>query len=409
MNALGQPGFRPFLFANTLSFLGSWIERLSLSWLAWELSGSAFWTGLVAAAFFLPSALLGPIVGAIAERWDMRRAAIWTNGMMTAFSFALFIIVMWLRPPVAVLAVMALVIGVVVAVNNPVRLVIVSQLVDKAAFSSAVRWNATAYNVTRVLGPAIAGVLIATIGARWSLLANPFSYLPLLAALAFIPFRPREARAASVGSQMGAIKDGMRYILRDGAILWCMGLTAINALAVRSILEIMPVVVGELLKGDVILLGVLGSASGAGSLLGATFSSMLRISDRNSARLAAVFTVPGGLTLALLGAGWLPDFTIFLVAAAAFCATICAINCQALVFTLAPSDYHARTMTWWTTLSLGASSLGGVIISAAVEFVPMDLIVIVSGLVGAIGAVIIYQRTPVQRIDAPGSAKQPAP
>lgn len=379
MNALTSPAFRQYLAANTLSFLGNWIERLSLGWLAWEMSHSTLWTGIVAVGHILPSAFLGPICGALTEGWELRRAAILINGVLATLSTALFCVVHLLHPPVQALALIAILIGVVTALFQPVRLVMISQLVPAEKLSSAARLSATAFNLSRVLGPALAGILIAMVGTEWSLAVNPGTYLPLIYVLTILELPSRPRHDAPSEPLWKSIREGVRYLARDRMIGWSMVLTASNALLARSILETMPVIVGKLLHGDSTLLATVTAVSGGGAILASFIASAIVPSHHNAGRISGVAALGAGLGTVLLG--FAPSGTMMLIAimATSLCTTLSSINSQALVYEVAQPDFRARTLTWWSTFSLGAAAGGGVLLSIVAQSVPLAAVVIAAG------------------------------
>lgn len=383
MNALALPVFRNYLAVNTLSFLGNWVERLSLSWLAWQTSHSAVWTGLISVGHIIPSAFLGPICGALTEGWELRRAATVINAVLAALSTSLFAVVILFHPPVPALALIAIMIGVVTALFQPVRLVMISRLVPADTLSSAARLSATAFNLSRVLGPALAGFLIATVGTDWSLAVNPGTYLPLIYVLQTMKLLPRPRPEGKQEPLWASIREGMAYLGRDRTIGWCMVLTACNALLARSMLETMPVIVGKLLHGDSTLLATVTAVSGGGAILASFIASAIVPSHYNAGRIAGIAALAAGLGAALLGSA--PEGTLMLVAIAAtsLFTTLSSINSQALVYGVAQPAYRARTLTWWSTFSLGSAAGGGVLLSIAAQSVPLGAVLVGGGVVAA--------------------------
>ncbi|TAJ74186.1 MAG: MFS transporter [Sphingobium sp.] len=394
MHALRVPIFRYYLAANTFSYIGNWVERLSLSWIAWQMSGSALWTGLVAVGHLIPAAFLGPIFGALTERWEMRRAAIWLNSLLALMSASLFVVVITLHPPVQFLAAAALMIGVPTALNQPVRLVLVSQMIPAAALSSATRLAATSYNLSRVLGPAVAGLLIARFNADWSLAANPLSYLPLLAVFVAVRLQPHAPNGQAPRSLLASILDGIRYIRRDHLIAWCMLVTATNALLARGVLEIIPVIVGKLLKGDSALLATVTSVSGAGAIIASVLASSVIPNQANAKKITSLAALAGGVAIIAAGAAPTTMLTALAIGLISFSATLSSINSQSLVYVFADSAYRARTLTWWSTFSLGASAGGGVLLSSLAELVPFSWVLTATGAIALFAASALFATRP---------------
>jgi len=394
MNALRFPAFAKFLAANTFSYLGNWIERLAMSWIAWESSHSAFWTGIVAVGHIIPAAVLGPVFGALAERWELRRAAIAINIVLACFSTALFLMVIAVHPPVQLLAAASLLIGIASSLNHPVRLVIISQLVPAVALSSAARLNATSYNLSRVLGPALAGVLIAAFGAEWSLAANPLTFVPLILVFYTITLIPRERESDTQEPLLQSILEGMRYVRRDRIIRWCLIIAATSALFTRGVLEIIPVIVGQLLVGDSVLLAAITSACGGGAIVASVITSVIIPSHANAKKVTSLAAMGGALAILLVGLVPTMPSALIALTVASFCATLSAINSQTLVYGFAESAYRARTLTWWSTFSLGASAGGGVVMSLLAEFVALENLLIGAGALAFCSGAALYARRP---------------
>ncbi|GKY89944.1 MFS transporter [Sinisalibacter aestuarii] len=382
MSAIRHAGFAKYMAANVVSYSGLWIERVALGWYAWETTQSTFWTGFVAVAYVAPSGILGPFLGVLAENWPMRRAAILVNIALALISTLLFVTVRFFEPGIVVIAAISLLIGTASAAMHPVRLVMVSQIVPPGLLSGAVRLNAAAFNVTRIAGPALAGVLIAAIGTENSLAVNPITFLPIIFVLAHIPLAERPRSALRAGTPRQGLVDGLRYVVQDGLIRWCILATSINAIFVRSVIEIMPAITGGALDGDSHQLAILTSTAGIGALAASLAMNLPILASRDVFRTTMVALAVGTLSVTIAGLFPVPLVMTGALAAAAASATIVAIGTQATLHVSVAEDYRARTLTWWTTTSFGAIALSGFALGALGDLVPMSAVVAGAGLAG---------------------------
>ncbi|MFC4671382.1 MFS transporter [Seohaeicola nanhaiensis] len=366
-----------------ISYVGTWTERVALGWLAWTLTQSTFWTGFVSMSVLLPSAFLGPIVAVYAEGWDSRRAMMLTNGAFMVTSLLLFALVAGGFITLPLLAVLALAIGVIGAAMHPVRLTLIPSVSPRHYLPRAVALSAMAFNASRVVGPAVAGLLITTVGLNWTFLVNALSYLPYIALLALIPMKPRPARG--VKSSLGqGLAEGLRYALAHPLIRWSLLLAATNSLLVRSIVENMPAVVGGLLDGNARDLTWMTSAAGLGSVTAAITLGWLKRDTRQlQTMLRLVPLVSAALCLAL-SAG-LPFAGLVAIAVGlGFVATFVGIGSQIIIQMEVADTHRARVLTWWSSASFAAVSLGGLATGAVGDLAGMGFAIFLLGLLGAV-------------------------
>jgi len=192
-----------------------------------------------------------------------------------------------------------------------------------------------------------------------------------------------------------SIRAGMGYLGRDRIIGWCMMLTASNALLARSVLETMPVIVGKLLHGDSTLLATVTAVSGGGAITASFIASAIVPSHHNAGRIAGTAALGAGLAATLLGFAPWGAAMLIAIAATSLCTTLSSINSQALLYDVALPAFRARTLTWWSTFSLGAAAGGGVLLSIAARNVPLGAVLIVAGTVAAClaGALLVTRPT----------------
>ncbi len=194
-SALSNRNFLIYLAGNTISLHGLWVYRLALGWLAWQLTESEFWVGVVAFTQYFPLLLFGPVFGVLADRFDRRAASLFINTMSAMIMLLLAMLTAFDKVDIYVLCLLSLMQGVADSALTPIRLALIPNLVPRLQLQSAVAINSISFNVSRFIGPAIAGVLIALYGVTSAFAFNALSYIAVLVALLMVKLVPAEQRA----------------------------------------------------------------------------------------------------------------------------------------------------------------------------------------------------------------------
>lgn len=378
-SALSNRNYLLYLAGSTISLHGLWVYRVALGWHAWQLTESEFWVGVVAFTQFFPIVVLGPLFGVLADRVDRRIASITVNAISTLIMAFLAALTALGMVDVYVLAVISLLQGVVEGAHTPVRLALVPNLVQRPQLQSAMATNSVAFNLSRFLGPVIAGVLIALYGAASAFAFNALSYLPILVALFFIetiPSKPAEAMRSHLWSEL---KDGMRYALADTSIRQLMGLIAMASLFGRGPLELLPAFAESVFDRGSTGLAALTSAAGGGAVLAGLLISRPIVRPR--VRVIAIGTAIVGLLILLLGLT--QDFRsgIALVAALGFMLTFCGVSAHVMLQTLIDDELRGRVSSLWGMVAFGGTAFGGLLIGAAAQRFGLSTSTVVVGAV----------------------------
>lgn len=370
-NALTLPAFRYYLAGTAVTYIGTWMERIALGWLAWELTASTFWTGLVTIAGLAPSGLIAPIAAAYAERWNMRRATIVLNLVLAALSMVIYILVVTGAARIEAIAMLSVCLGIVAACYLPVRLVLVTIVVPRTHLSSAVSNTAIAFNISRILGPMLAGVLIVNVGVGPTILLNALSYLPMIAVVALIPTRERKA-AADPGSVLARMLDGARRALSSRLIMTCLAVSAVNGVIVRAIVENLPMIVGGLIDGTSTQLSAVAAIAGVGSILGAWLTGLQRGNAATIVHICLISLPCASLLLVLVAFQPLFPVLAACVLLLGVNATMTGIGTQTVIQLAVEDGFRARIVTWWSATNFAALSLGGMALSAIGEVIPLE-------------------------------------
>jgi len=268
--ALAHRNYRLFFYGQSVSLVGTWITRVAISWLVYRLTGSKLLLGIVSFAGQIPTLLLAPLAGVVVDRHNRRRILIWTQAGSLAQSVLLAVLTLLDLITVPQLVVLQLVQGVINAFDTPARQALVVEMVtERSDVPNAIALNSSMVNGSRVIGPAVGGVIIAAVGEGWCFAIDAVSYVGVLISLAMMRLEPRPHPPGM--PLLHDLRSGFRYVrdsvpIRSGLIL-----LAVVSTAGVPYTVLMPAVVAETLGGGPDLLGWLMGASGAGALAGALY------------------------------------------------------------------------------------------------------------------------------------------
>lgn len=269
MRALGQRNYGFYAGGNAISLVGTWMQKIAVGWLAWDLTHSGTWLGIIVFVDLAPAVLVGPIGGAVADRVDRMRIIGVSQTLAMVVSFAMWgateagWMTIWL------LAGLVLVNGVVLSFNQPARLAIVSSLVPRDDVQTAVALNAIIFNLARFVGPAVAGVVIAWHGVGTAFLVNSLTYVAFLLALTQLRIK-REAPEPRTGpsSLLGDILAAAGYVARHPGIGPILLLQTFLSFGLRAVMELMPGFADRVFDRGVDGLAWLTSTIGVGAVIG---------------------------------------------------------------------------------------------------------------------------------------------
>lgn len=394
--------FVMYLIGQTISTQGFWVEKIAMSWLAWSVTGSAFWTGLIAALHFAPAVLLGPVFGVMADRVDLRRTAMAINLMMAGTSFFLMALSFNGTVNLAWMVLIATCNGILGSAMTPVRMALVPVIVPRAFMSRAVTYTSMNFNLARLVGPAIGGVVIATFGVGTAFLINALSYLPFVFILTRVKILTEQAPDARSRRILAALVDGGRYAIGHQVIRSVLVLSCVIAIVGRGLLELLPVFAEATYDSGATGLGTLASASGFGAVISAFILSRFGSDARNFQRMAVIGAFLSGL--ALLGLSYCPWFelAVVLVAIAGFGLTAVGVGSQTALQLIVDGKLRGRVMSFWSATSFGGVAAGGALLGAISQATNIQLTAGGAGmaimLVSAIALVRFVKTAPREQI-----------
>ena len=388
--ALRHRNFRLFFGGQTISLIGTWMTRIATAWLVYKLTHSALLLGTVSFAGQIPTFLVAPFAGVWIDRWDRRKVLVWTQSLAMVQSFALagltfsgLITIDW----ILFLSVMQ---GIINAFDMPGRQSFMVQMVeDRADLGNAIAINSSMVNVARLIGPSLAGMLIAVTSEAWCFLIDGVSYIAVIASLLMMHVHaPAILRKAT--STFHEMKEGWSYVAGFLPIRTILLLFAVVSLMGMPFVVLMPVFAATVLHGGAHTLGFLMGAMGVGALISA-LSLAARRNVRGLIRMipaaAAVFGL-GLIGFGLSSTFWLSMGTV-LVAGAGMMQGMAASN--TIIQTLTSEDKRGRVMSYYTMAFMGMAPFGSLLAGTLAHAIPPTPLWIVSGpvLAGAQWTVII--------------------
>lgn len=358
---------------NFAAVIGLWIQRVSIGWATWQLTGSTAWLGLVAFAELIPVVVIGPIAGAASDRFDrlkllkIAQVLVCLTAIVETILFALDLATIW-----AVMA-LVLVLGCLSALSQPLRMAIIPALVPRADLAVAVALGAITFNLARFIGPAIAGVLIAGGGIEWGFGAFALSYLFFALTLSRIRLVD-DFRHASPAPEpiLTAIAEGVRYVGQHRGILPMMILMAGIGLAGRPVVELLPGFADAVYGAGAGGLATFASLIGGGAITGGIWlSSRPSTSGLTNIVLAAV--IGTALSIGMFCATRSFYVALPSLAVLGFCLVAVSVSAQTLIQLATPDAIRGRVLSLFGIVIRGMPALGALAMGLLAEWLGLRL------------------------------------
>jgi MFS family permease len=387
-SALSVPAFRTYFIATVISNTGSWMQIVGQGWLVLQLTDSPFYLGLVGLVRAVPTILLSMIGGVLADRFDRQRILLITQSVIMAASLALAILTLAGVITVWQILLITFLSSIFFAVDNPTRQALVPDLVGRERVTSAIGLNAAAWNAAAVIGPSIAGIMIAVISIGGAFLINAASFIPVLIAVFMMP--PLEKRVQQGRSMMRQLLDGMAYIRSSRAVWGILVLIAIPSVTARPYVQMMPVFARDVLGLGSSGYGVLMAASGAGALVGALMTASLGGAARRGMLL---LTVTAALGVSLAAFSWSHWFwpSLALVVAVGGTSTLMMSLANSLLQGVVSPEVRGRVMSVYTLIAGGLMPLGSMLLGGVGTVIGVPLAVGIGGAVTLVTAIVCFR------------------
>jgi MFS family permease len=390
--ALRHRNFRLYFTGQSISLIGTWITRIATSWLVYRLTGSAMLLGLVSFAGQIPTFLLAPFAGVVVERMDRRRLLVWTQ--VLAGIQSLMLAALTLGKVITIHEILALSVfqGLINAFDMPGRQSFLVQMVspagvkpDKGDLGNAIALNSSIVNLARLVGPAIAGFIIAAVGEGWCFLIDGTSYIAVVASLLMMRLT-RNTAERPTASMLGQLKEGWSYVTNFKPIRTILSLFALISLMGMPFMVLMPVFAAQVLHGGPHTLGFLTGACGIGALVSA-ISLAMRKSVRGLTTMIQIsaFCFGGGLILFGLSQHLALSLVVLLFTGFGMMQGLAASN--TVIQTLVPEDKRGRVMSYYTMAFVGMAPFGSLLAGALAHRYGAPHTVMITGSVCVLGGV----------------------
>jgi MFS family permease len=364
LRSLHVRNYRLFLAGHAVSVIGTWMQRVAQDWLVLQLTDSAVAIGVATALQFLPMLLFGLWGGVVVDRMDRRRLIMWTQAVSALLAAILAVIVLAGVVELWMVFGLALALGSVTVLDNPARQAFVAELVGPGDYVNGQALASTVHNVGRLVGPAVAGGLIAAAGPGLAFAVNAVSFLPVLWGLHLVDTeRLRRPSERPVRSR-GQIREGLRYVYSHPELRACMVLVTVIALFGQNFRVVLPVLARDTFGSGAAAYGWLTSALGLGAVLGALMAaSRTRVTSLSLLAAAVAFgllNIAGAMSPVL----WV---ALFAMVAVGFSNIIFNTFARTLLQLGTDPTMHGRVMALHGFVFLGTTPIGGPVLGWVCE------------------------------------------
>ncbi|OGP94924.1 MAG: MFS transporter [Deltaproteobacteria bacterium RBG_16_54_18] len=398
LRALQYRNYRLFFSGQFISLTGTWMQTVAQAWLVYRLTGSAILLGFVGFAGQFPVFLFATLGGAFADRHNRHRILIitQTSSMLLAFCLAALTITDYVQ--VWHVFILASLLGLVNAFDVPTRQAFVVDMVGRNDLINAIALNSSMFNGARIIGPTIAGVLVATVGEGWCFFANAVSYIAVIIGLLLMKIT-RQERVSLPGSTLASIIEGLGYAARTGPVRALLLLLGLVSLLGMPYVVLMPIFADQILHGGAQGLGVLMGAAGVGALIGA-LSLAARQGVRGLGRVIAFAAGGFGASLILFSLSRSFWLSAALLVPVGFCMMVQMAASNTMVQSMVPDKLRGRVMAVHSMMFMGMAPFGALLAGALAHHLSAPITVTLGGAVCIVGAAVFWSRWPLLRHEA---------
>ncbi len=390
LRALSHRDYRLFWFGQLLSRIGTWMQSVGQAWLVLELTGSPFRLGLISTLQFAPVLAFSFLAGVISDRMAKRRLIVATQIAMMLQAFVLAALVWSGHIAYWHVAVLAAVYGVANALDMPARQSYVIELVGKDDLMNAIALNSAVFNSARIVGPAVAGILIGAYGVGTAFFINAVSFIAVLVALAAmrIDGAPRPGARATVREE---VMEGVRYAVRTPIIMLVLGLLLFVSLFVLNFNVVVPLLARDVLQQGAHGYGLLMSALGVGAVLGAVgvASAGLRRPSMPLVLVAAIVASVGVLSLSLVRSVALAAAVLMVTGLAQILFTS---SVNSMIQVAVPDGMRGRMMSLYVFVFVGVNPFGAFLVGSVAESFGIATACFAGGSLGLIAVLLLSWR-----------------
>jgi MFS family permease len=395
LRALRARNYRLFVSGQFVSLIGTWMQTVAQSWLVYRLTGSAAMLGLIGFAGQIPVFVLAPLGGVIADRLNRHRILVLTQTTMMVLALTLAILTLMGTVKVWQIFVLASLLGIANAFDIPARQAFIVQMVGSEDLVNAIALNSSMVNGARMVGPAVAGIVVAEVGEGWCFLLNGLSYIAVITALLRMEIT-RTANSSATVSAWDSVVEGFSFAWQTTpvrALLLLLGLVSLMGMP-YSVL--MPIFADRVLGGGPHAYGLLMSCAGVGALLGAA-SLTSRKSVRGLGRWVAASATGFGVALIVFSFSRVLWLSAVVLVPAGFCMMVEMAASNTLIQSMVPDRLRGRVMAVYSMMFMGMAPLGALMAGALAQPLGAPTTVAIGGMACIVGGLTFGLRLPVLR------------
>lgn len=386
-SSLRSKNYRLYFYGQGLSLIGTWIQNIALSWLVYRLTGSVFLLGLIGFTTQIPTFILTPFTGVIIDRQDCLKIMRGAQVLFMIHAFVMAFLVLSGLIEVWHIIVLSIIFGVINAFDAPSRQSLVIDLIDDPAnLSNAIALNSAIFNGARLVGPAIAGMVIAVVGEGICFLINALSFVFVIIALYNIKVSKR-INVLSEDDFKKSFMEGLNYTFGNKNIRNLILLLGTMSLSVFPAIVLLPAYAKGILGGDAGTLGFLMSALGAGALAGALYMAS-RKSTKGLDKIISFGSVILAVMIALTGFTGYFYLSLFSLTVAGLTMILTLSSINTLIQTSTDERMRGRVMSFYAMALMGTQPIGNLILGAVASGIGVSFTMLLGGAVTLIGGII---------------------
>jgi len=396
LRALESRNYRLFFAGQAISLVGTWMTQIATVWLVYDLTNSALWLGVVGFSSQIPSFLISPFGGILVDRWNRHRILITTQILAMIQSLTLAALALTGVMQIWHIILLSLFQGLITAVDSPARQAFVPEIIErKEDLGNAIALNSSVFNGARLVGPAIAGLLIASVGAGVCFLIDGLSYIAVIAGLLAMKLKPRKIATHTTNVWQRLI-EGFSYAFGFPPIRAILLLLALFSFMGMPYTILIPIFAKNILQGSAETLGFLMTAVGVGALVGGVYLSS-RFTVIGLGKIIAIAPAIFGTALVIFSQSrilWLSLFMMFLVG---FGGILQIASSNTILQTIVEDDKRGRLMSLYTMSFLGILPFGNLASGALADKIGAPDTLMIGGFCCILGSLVFSKQLPKLR------------
>jgi MFS family permease len=397
VRALKHRNFRLFFTGQLISLIGTWMQTVAESWLVYRLTGSALLLGKTAFASQIPVFVLSPLGGIVADRFNRHRIIIATQSCAMALAGAYAFLTLTNRITVKEIIIIAACLGTVNAFDLPARQAFIVEMVGREDLINAIALNSSMFNGARIVGPAVAGLLVAAIGEGWCFAANSVSYIGVITGLLMMRVYPHEKK--NNAPALEALREGFSYVKHTPPILALLMLLGLISLVAMPYSVLMPIFAEEILHSGARGLGMLMGATGLGALIAA-----LSLASRTGVKGLGTWVSRASLAFGftLMGFAYSRHFwlSVAILICLGFTMMMQMTASNTLIQSMVPDRLRGRVMSVYSMMFMGMAPIGSYSAGVAAHKIGAPLTLAVGGILSLFGSAAFSMYLPKLRVQA---------